>query len=294
MSILSHAESGHLGNGTAEETATFLKSMSRKSTETEVSDLRISLTAMGEYFGSPEEDAIAALNAFVRLIDFKNMRLDEAVRRLLTYFRLPGEAQKIDRIMEALSVKYVEDNPNEFQNSDAAYVLSYSIMMLNTDAHNPMLTNRMSKSDFISNLADIKALEGVEKEMIEGIYDRVTENEIKMTETDTSPAAGKDTGSMNNRKSLASIFGLLGLNESKRREASDGTTSVKGIIKKTRDMLKQLRPENAEEGHNKYITTTGSLLARPMSQVRIWSPPKEGKREGESNGLEEREFRYAL
>ena len=36
--------------------------------------------------------------------------LDEQV--LLSFFRLPGEAQKIDRIMECFSTKYIRDNPS--------------------------------------------------------------------------------------------------------------------------------------------------------------------------------------
>ena len=33
-------------------------------------------------------------------LDFYNMQLDVALRKFQTYFRLPGEAQKIERLME--------------------------------------------------------------------------------------------------------------------------------------------------------------------------------------------------
>lgn len=52
--------------------------------------------------------------------------------------RLPGEAQKIDRIMEAFAARYCACNPNAFPTTDGAYLLSFAIIMLNTDAHNPM------------------------------------------------------------------------------------------------------------------------------------------------------------
>lgn len=57
-------------------------------------------------------------------------------RRFLSGFRLPGEAQKIDRLMEKFAERYVSCNPESFKSADVAYVLAYSVIMLNTDAHN--------------------------------------------------------------------------------------------------------------------------------------------------------------
>ncbi len=55
---------------------------------------------------------------------------------LLQSFRLPGESQKISRIVEAFAGRYFEQCSGVFKTSDAAFVLSYSIIMLNTDLHN--------------------------------------------------------------------------------------------------------------------------------------------------------------
>ena len=38
--------------------------------------------------------------AFAQELDFYNMQLDAALRKFQAYFRLPGEAQKIERLME--------------------------------------------------------------------------------------------------------------------------------------------------------------------------------------------------
>ncbi len=57
-------------------------------------------------------------------------------RKFLSGFRLPGEAQKIDRLMEKFAERYVSCNPESFKSADVAYVLAYSVIMLNTDAHN--------------------------------------------------------------------------------------------------------------------------------------------------------------
>ena len=66
-------------------------------------------------------------------------------RVFLDGFRLPGEAQKIDRLVEKFAERYVSCNSENFKSADVAYVLAYSVVMLNTDAHNPQVKNKMSK-----------------------------------------------------------------------------------------------------------------------------------------------------
>ena len=61
---------------------------------------------------------------------------DSSLRMFLQSFRLPGEAQKIARVLESFSSAYHTQCPGVFRNADAAYVLSYSVIMLNTDQHN--------------------------------------------------------------------------------------------------------------------------------------------------------------
>lgn len=55
---------------------------------------------------------------------------------LLESFRLPGEAQKIARVLEAFGAEYHKQCPDIFYHADVVYVLSYSVIMLNTDQHN--------------------------------------------------------------------------------------------------------------------------------------------------------------
>lgn len=55
---------------------------------------------IGELFGHHEEHSIAIMHAFIDGESYTGLSLDAAMRRLLAQFRLPGEAQKIDRIME--------------------------------------------------------------------------------------------------------------------------------------------------------------------------------------------------
>lgn len=77
----------------------------------------------------------------------------------LSGFRLPGEAQKIDRLMEKFAARYCVCNLNNnlFASADTAYVLAYSIIMLTTDLHCGKIKEkqRMSKVSIITPLGSI-------------------------------------------------------------------------------------------------------------------------------------------
>ena len=110
---------------------------------------------VGEYISKGPPDLYpfnaAVLKEYVRLFDFSgpNSSFDKALRMFLGHFRLPGEAQCIDRIMEAFAGHLFEHlGPhNPFASADAAFILSFSTIMLNTDLHNPgiPLNKKMTK-----------------------------------------------------------------------------------------------------------------------------------------------------
>jgi brefeldin A-inhibited guanine nucleotide-exchange protein len=50
------------------------------------------------------------MHAFVDYLDFKNLPFVDALRALLQAFRLPGEAQKIDRYMLKFAERYIAGN----------------------------------------------------------------------------------------------------------------------------------------------------------------------------------------
>ena len=64
------------------------------------------------------------------------LSFDAALRMYLESFRLPGESQKINRVMESFGQRYHAQCPELFKNPDAVYILGYSTIMLNTDQHN--------------------------------------------------------------------------------------------------------------------------------------------------------------
>ena len=119
-------EIGAVDDGGDTETAKFL-----------LREERLMPEAIGELLGEGDKDSIAVMHAYVDLLEFKGLGFVAAIRSFLAGFRLPGEAQKIDRLMEKFAARYVVCNPENatFASADAAYVLAYSIIMLTTDLH---------------------------------------------------------------------------------------------------------------------------------------------------------------
>lgn len=144
---------------------------------------RIDKKVLGEYLAKKNNEAI--LDAFMDLFDFTGQRVDEALRQLLNTFRLPGESQLIERIITVFADKYCDkDTPEEIADKDAVYVLTYAIIMLNTDQHNPNLKsqNRMSLQDFAKNLRGVNGGKDFPEQYLSDIYDSIKNREIILPE----------------------------------------------------------------------------------------------------------------
>lgn len=152
---------------------------------------------IGEYIGDGGAFHISVMHAYTDMYDFTGMTFDGALRLHLSGFRLPGEAQKIDRIMEKFASRYCECNPDIFANADAAYVLAYSCIMLHTDAHNTTIKNKMSKDEFIRNNRGINDGGDLDPIFLGKLYERITTTEIRLSSTKRDSTASSDGGSLN-------------------------------------------------------------------------------------------------
>eukprot|EP00474_Spongospora_subterranea_P009142 CRZ09600.1 hypothetical protein [Spongospora subterranea] len=140
--------------------------------------------AIGEFMGGHQPFNREVMYAYVDLMSFHDSQVDAALRKFLGGFRLPGESQIIDRMMEKFAERFCVCNPGAFATADVAYVLAYAIIMLNTDAHNPLLKHkdRMTKEQFISNNRGINDGKDLPREFLSDLYDRIVGNEIKMND----------------------------------------------------------------------------------------------------------------
>ena len=143
-------------------------------------------TAIGDYLGEDEDFNKDVLYALIEAIDFTQKPFVTALKLLLAGFRLPGEGQKVDRIMEKFGEKYVKDNPESFGSSECVYLLAYATMMLQTSIHNPSArqNNFMSMEDFKKMTKGINNGKDLEDKFIEDVYHTIETDPITLVEDD--------------------------------------------------------------------------------------------------------------
>ncbi|XP_063542845.1 IQ motif and SEC7 domain-containing protein 1 isoform X3 [Cydia strobilella] len=145
----------------------------------------LSKQMIGEYLGNLQNQFnMAVLECFVNELDLSGMAVDVALRRYQAHFRLPGEAQKIERLVEAFARRYCVCNTDFVQRlrtQDTIFVLAFAIIMLNTDLHTPNLKPeaRMALDDFVRNLRGIDDCGDIDRDMLAGIYERVKSSEFR-------------------------------------------------------------------------------------------------------------------
>ncbi|CZT46658.1 related to GEA2-GDP/GTP exchange factor for ARF [Rhynchosporium secalis] len=150
------------------EIATFLKGTAR-----------ISKKQLGEFISKKGNEPI--IEAFMDSFDFNGKRVDEALREVVESCRLPGESALIERIVTIFAEHYFKSKiPEPMANPDAIFVLTYAILMLNTDSYNPNLKNssRMTVEQFGNNLRGVNGGNNFEPGYIQSIYDSIKANEI--------------------------------------------------------------------------------------------------------------------
>uniref|UniRef100_A0A7N8XUL7 ADP-ribosylation factor guanine nucleotide-exchange factor 2 (brefeldin A-inhibited) n=1 Tax=Mastacembelus armatus TaxID=205130 RepID=A0A7N8XUL7_9TELE len=166
-------DQGMLGS-TAEDIAQFLHQEDRLDT-----------TQVGEFLGENIKFNKEVMYSYVDQLDFCGRDFVSALRAFLEGFRLPGEAQKIDRLMEKFAARYLECNQGQtlFASADTAYVLAYSIIMLTTDLHSPQVKNKMTKEQYIKMNRGINDSKDLPEEYLSSIYDEIAGKKIAMKES---------------------------------------------------------------------------------------------------------------
>ncbi|CAK7274093.1 GDP/GTP exchange factor for ARF [Sporothrix epigloea] len=145
---------------------------------------RISKKVLGEFISKKGNGEILA--AFMSQFDFSGKRVDEALRMVLEAFRLPGESPLIERIINSFTEAYCSgEMPDDVADKDAVYILTYAIIMLNTDQHNPNVSKtqkRMTVADFARNLRGQNGKNDFAPEYLQDIFDSIQSNEIILPE----------------------------------------------------------------------------------------------------------------
>ncbi|CAN0452733.1 unnamed protein product, partial [Discosporangium mesarthrocarpum] len=142
----------------------------------------------GGYEGDTVVFHTAVLEAYVDSFNFRGQPLLMSLRMFLASFRLPGEAQQIDRILHAFAQRAYNECLESVQgllaSPDVAYLLSFSVIMLNTDLHNPNIRaeKRMTLEGFVRNNLnygqDISGEQDLPRRLLESVYVSIRDNPI--------------------------------------------------------------------------------------------------------------------
>ena len=202
---------------------------------------------IGEFLGKNTEETKKILTEYIHTFDFTNISVLTALRMFLDTFRLPGEAQQIDRIMESFATYAYEQTKDHdiLINPDVTYCFCFSVIMLNTDLHNPNIApeNRMTEEGFIKNCRGINDGGDFPREYLLDIYHRIQENAISLKEDDMARQA-----------------------QEKRRYRSKEEKRQKAFSVEKMDIMNKLKVDIDDET-TEYFEASGNEYIGPMFKI---------------------------
>ncbi|XP_039270898.2 brefeldin A-inhibited guanine nucleotide-exchange protein 1-like [Styela clava] len=205
------------------------------------SEERLDPGQVGDFIGENEALNKEVMYEYVDNLNFSGMDFVPSLRMFLEGFRLPGEAQKIDRLMEKFASRFCDCNPKDtvFASADTAYVLAYSIIMLTTDLHSAQVKRKISVEDYIRMNKGINDSKDLPREYLEDIYEQIKHQEITL----------KSTRSQN-------VKGIRVLSAAQKKQEMDNIA----------DTAKALM-EAVSHVQSSFINTTHQDHVRPMFQL---------------------------
>ncbi|XP_029974444.1 IQ motif and SEC7 domain-containing protein 1 isoform X4 [Salarias fasciatus] len=152
----------------------------------------LSRQMIGEFLGNRQKQFNKdVLDCVVDEMDFSGMDLDDALRKFQAQIKVQGEAQKVERLIEAFSQRYCVCNPTlvrQFQNPDTIFILAFAIILLNTDMYSPNVKaeRKMKLEDFIKNLRGVDNGQDIPRDLLVGIYQRIQKWELRTNDDHVS------------------------------------------------------------------------------------------------------------
>ncbi len=142
-----------------------------------------------KYQGNDKWFHAQVLTEYVCSFEFEGQGILDCMRIFLSAFRLPGEAQQIDRILVIFSEfchsSSFEGRSGLLENPEVTYLLSFSIIMLNTDRHNPNIRadRRMTLDQFVRNNTnygkDVNQTLPLPRSFLESIFHSISDLPIR-------------------------------------------------------------------------------------------------------------------
>lgn len=109
------------------------------------------------WLGEDEPERQKILVEFLRLFNWNGQCIVEAFRTLCTRVQMKGESQHLDRVVDAFAKRWIECNPHHaFVSQGVVYTVTYSILLLNTDLHTKVDTNKsnMTQKQYVKYVTE--------------------------------------------------------------------------------------------------------------------------------------------
>ncbi|AFE52812.1 protein transport protein SEC7 (sec7) [Rickettsia prowazekii str. GvV257] len=228
----------------------------------------LNLEFVGDYLGTDGVDNQKVLESFTKQFDFKEKDYLESLRRFLQSFKLPGEAQKIDRLVESFGTHYYEQNLNiDINSKDAAYILAYQTIMLNTDLHNPSIakSKKMTFEQLKNNLKGTNESKNFNDNFLKKIYDEIEAKPFKLNFVDSSPGYQINNISSQNDKTFKQLNQFL---EEKR--------NIQNIFPKLQNNNLTIEFKNPKTFLSKFTGYKGSVIIKDeksgAAEIQVYKP----------------------
>lgn len=135
--------------------------------------------------------------------------------------------------------------------------------MLNTDAHNPNISAKMSKSDFVRMNIMNDTDDNAPKELLEEIYDSIVKEEIKLK--DETAGMGKSNTLKPENEERSGLVSILNLALPKGKSTVDPKNDSAAIVKQTQAIF---RKRGVKRGV--FYSSQNIELAKPMVEAVGW------------------------
>lgn len=149
--------------------------------------------------------------------------------------------------MQIFAQKYYNYNKAPIKSATAAYTLSYLLIMLQTDLHNPQVKDKMKLTEFSKLAKGIHDNEDLSQEYLVGLYNRI-------------------------QKEPLAIHDVVKAKKAK-IEALNNNLSQKKVLfnKESEKMLEKGKSMIQNQKDTAFIIVTGNEYAMAVSEI-LWSP----------------------
>lgn len=128
---------------------------------------------MIEIFGLDTNVSKTLLDKYVESFKLDGYPIEQAFRIFLSNFFLIGESQQIGRVINKITLHLAHCQKDKTRDWDAVYLICSSILMLNTDLHNPMNETKMAEATWLKLCNKVPEAEAL------AIYASISRNKIE-------------------------------------------------------------------------------------------------------------------